>query len=189
MATHSIKSGVRQVTCVLGVLWLAYVLSLIWPRMAGWGIRPRTWGGLVGILMCPLLHADVPHILANSVGLALLLLLALSYSRPLTADAVATTWLLGGSLVWMFGRSSYHGSPVVHVGASGIIFGLIGFLLFAGIWRRDWRAVVLSVLVLILYGGALLALLRAVPGISWSSHVFGFASGALTARITRHDRR
>ncbi len=189
VAASSIKTTVRQVSSVLAVLWLAYFVSLVWPRIITWGIRPRSLGGLVGILVCPLLHANLLHIVANSMGLTLLLFLALSYSGELTADVVAVTWLLGGSLVWVFGQGSHNGLATVHVGASGIAFGLIGFLVFAGVWRKDWRAVVLAVLVLIWYGGTILSLVRVVPGMSWSSHLFGFASGALTARITRHDPR
>jgi membrane associated rhomboid family serine protease len=185
----STKTTVKQVFSMLAVLWAMYFASLIWPRLAGCGICPRTRGGLVGILMAPLLHANVVHLTANSMALALLLFSALSYSRRLTTEVIVATWVLGGGLVWVFGRASLQGLPVVHIGASGIIFGLIGFLAFAGIWRRDWRAVVLTVLILFLYGGAIRSLLHVVPGISWSSHVFGFAAGVLTARVTRQDGR
>jgi membrane associated rhomboid family serine protease len=186
---RSTKTTIKQVFSILAVLWAMYFASLIWPRLAGWGICPRTRDGLVGILMAPLLHANMLHITANSIALALLLFSALSYSRALTTDVIVVTWVLGGGLVWVFGQASLHGLPVVHIGASGIVFGLIGFLVFAGLWRRDWRAVALSVLILFLYGGAILSLLRVVPGISWSSHVFGFAAGVLTARVTRQDGR
>jgi membrane associated rhomboid family serine protease len=185
----STKTTAKQVFYILAVLWAMYFASLIWPQLAGWGICPRTRGGLVGILMAPLLHANVVHLSANSMALTLLLFSALSYSRRLTTEVIVAAWVLGGGLVWVFGRASLHGLPVVHIGASGIIFGLIGFLVFAGIWRRDWRAVVLTVLILFLYGGAIRSLLHVVPGISWSSHVFGFAAGVLTARVTRQDRR
>ena len=189
MLLSSTRTTVKQVLSILAVLWAVYFASLIWPPLADWGICPRTRGGLVGILMAPLLHASVLHLTANSMALALLLFAALSYSRGLTTVVIVVTWILGGGLVWVFGKGSLQGLPVVHIGASGVVFGLIGFLVFAGIWRRDWRAVVLTVLILFLYGGAIRSLLHVAPGISWSSHVFGFAAGVLTARVTRQEGR
>lgn len=87
-------------------------------------------------------------------------------------------------LVWVFGRSN-----TVHIGASGIIFGLIGFLMFMGIFRREWMALVCSIVIFIFYGGALLSLLFYVPGISWTGHVFGFFTGVLAAWWTKAEKR
>lgn len=189
MASGSLKSTVRAIMFVLAVLWAVHVASLFWPQVMALGIRPRTRAGLWGILMCPLLHANAFHLSANCMALVPLLFLSLSYSRELTADAVGVTWLLGGGLVWSFGGGSYDGQPTVHVGASGIVFGLIGFLIFAGLWRRDWRALLSTGVVLVLYGGAVGGLLHVIPGVSWSSHMFGFLSGVTAARITRRDPR
>ena len=113
----------------------------------------------------------------------LLLLLSLSYSRELTADAIIVSWALSGAFVWIFGSDS------VHCGASGIVYGLIGFLLTAGIVRRDGMAAGMAVAVLCVYSGTLFSLLRFVPGVSWSGHASGFASGVLTAWATRKTRR
>ena len=108
--------------------------------------------------------------------LFVLLVVSLSFSRKLTIMAILVISLVGGGLVWLFG-----GSNTVHIGASGIIFGLIGFLTFIGIFRREWKALLFSLAVFFFYGGTLLSLLRYVPGTSWTGHFFGFLSGALAA--------
>ena len=76
----------------------------------------------------------------------------------------------------------------IHIGASGLIFGLIGFLLFSGIFRREWTALFVSLAIGFFYGGALLSLLSVVPGISWSGHFFGFLAGVMAAWWTKANK-
>jgi membrane associated rhomboid family serine protease len=189
MARGSLRRTARTIVSALVVLWGMHIVSLFYPQILGLGIRPRVGNGLWGILTCPLLHASALHLAANCTALVPLLFLSLSYSEELTADAVGVTWLVGGGLVWVFGNSTYQGQPTVHIGASGLVFGLLGFLLFAGFWRRDIRAFLLTVLVFLFYGGTVGTLLHVIPGVSWSSHMFGFLSGVATARVTRRDPR
>jgi membrane associated rhomboid family serine protease len=94
--------------------------------------------------------------------------------------AILIITLLGGGLVWVFGTAN-----TIHIGASGLIFGLIGFLLFSGIFRREWTALFVSLAIGFFYGGALLSLLSVVPGISWSGHFFGFLAGVMAAWWTK----
>ncbi len=124
----------------------------------------------------PFLHANATHLGANSGALVVLLTVSFTYSRIMTLEAITTIIFAGGLGVWIFGHPQ-----TVHIGASGVIFGLIGFLLFIGIFRREWKAFFFSLLSFFLYGGALLSLLVYVPGISWSAHFWGFGSGVLAA--------
>lgn len=103
---------------------------------------------------------------------------SLSYSRARTFKALLIIMLLGGAMVWLLGRAG-----TVHIGASGIIFGLIGYLMCLGLFQRNWKALVISVVITIVYGGALYSLLMIVPGVSWSGHLFGFLSGVVAARV------
>jgi membrane associated rhomboid family serine protease len=162
---------------VIGVLWVVFLLDYFLPfHLGGLGIRPREIVGLRGILLCPLLHGSFSHLIANSVGLFVLLSLSLTMGRVLTVLATAVILLLGGMSVWLFGRS---GS--VHIGASGWVFGLIGFLSASGIFRLEWRAFFYAVLALFLYGGSLITLFQDQPGVSWISHAAGFVAGGLAA--------
>jgi membrane associated rhomboid family serine protease len=172
-----ISQNLRLAFAVIAILWLVYFLNLILEiDLRIYGIIPRNIDGLWGIPAAPFLHVDIQHLTANSGVLFILLAVSFSYSRAQTLKALLTITLLGGVMVWLLGTG---GS--VHIGASGVIFGLIGYLMFLGLFRRNWKAVVISVAITLLYGGALYSLLIYVPGISWSGHLFGFISGVVAA--------
>ncbi len=162
---------------VLVGLWVVLAADLLLPAdLRAWGIRPRSLQGLRGILFAPLLHAGARHLAANTGALLVLLTMSLSVGRSLTVRAVALIAGVGGLGVWLLGAPG-----TVHIGASGIIFGLIGFLLFLGLFRRDWKTLGVSLAVLVLYGGGLFSLLIVIPGVSWTGHIFGFGAGVLAA--------
>jgi membrane associated rhomboid family serine protease len=166
-------------------LWLVYFINrtlVIDLRL--FGLIPRYINGLWGILFGPFLHADIQHLTANTGALFVLLTVSLSYSRKMTLKALLVIMLLGGVMVWLFGRGG-----TIHIGASGIIFGLIGYLMCLGVFRRDWKALIISIAITIVYGGALHSLLIPIPGISWTGHLFGFMSGVLAAWWTRIEKR
>ncbi len=168
------------VVVLIVVVWLINsILPVI--DLRAYGIRPRDIAGLFGILLCPFLHADLHHLLANITALFVLLTLSLSYSRKLTIIAIVAIVLLGGGCIWILGQSG-----VVYIGASGVIFGLIGFLLTIGIFRKEWSAIILSLLVLIFYAGTLGVLFQLRPGISWAAHFWGLVFGIAVAWWTRH---
>jgi membrane associated rhomboid family serine protease len=172
------------VTCV-AVLWGIYAVNLILPfDLRNLGIHPREVRGLYGILFAPLLHNGIRHLLANSLALATLLTISLMYSRQLTAVAILIMALAGGAAIWLFGTGH-----TVHIGASGIIFGLVGYLLAIGIFRRELPALIVSLVVLAYYGWTLFSLFIVLPGVSWSGHFFGFLSGILAAWLTRGESR
>jgi len=162
---------------IVAAIGAVFVLNLFMPvDLRFYGLRPRQLEGLRGILFMPFLHGNLTHLIANSGTLLVLLAAALSFSRKLTFIALMVITFIGGGLVWLFG-----GPNTVHIGASGIIFGLIGFLMFIGIFRREWKALFFSIVIFLFYGGALLSLVTYMPGVSWTGHFFGFLSGILAA--------
>jgi membrane associated rhomboid family serine protease len=175
----------------LAALWLIFAIDVAMRvgnlHLAEWGgVRPHDWWGLTGIVFAHFLHADLGHLLANTVSLGILGLVASSYSRSLTAVAVVSAGLVAGVFAWVLGST---GS--VHIGASGIVFGLIGFLLFNGIFRKGCLALVIAVAVLLLFGGALYGVLPdgdSARPISWQMHLGGFLGGALASWQTRKER-
>ena len=165
-------------------LWLVFLINQVTALdLRLWGLRPRTIEGLPGILLAPFLHGNLYHLIANSGACFVLLALALSFNRKLAIKAVLIIVMVGGGLTWTFGNSN-----AVHIGASGVIFGLLAFLLSVGVLRREWSALVISAAVLVLYGGAVQSLLVYTPGTSWSGHFFGFVSGMLAAWWTKNER-
>ena len=176
-----ISRNLRLALAAIAILWLVYVVNLVLIiDLRMYGIMPRRLDGLWGLLAAPFLHVDIQHLIANSGVLFILLTVSLAYSRRLTFKALLTIMLLGGAMVWLFGKGG-----AVHIGASGIIFGLIGYLMCLGIFRRDWKGLIISTLITILYSGALYSLLIYIPGISWTGHLFGFISGVLAAWWSR----
>jgi membrane associated rhomboid family serine protease len=163
-------------------------VALIWLiPLLGWGldlqrfgIRPRDWTGLPGILVAPLLHADFNHLLANSMPLVVLGT-ATFHLYPRSAFRVLPAVYLGpGILVWLFARGGNH------VGASGIIYGLVSFVFVAGLIRRDRRAMAGSMLVAFMYGAMAWGVLPIKPGVSWETHLAAALIGALLAIALRH---
>ena len=174
-----IKQNLIIAAVVLGIIWAVFLVELVFPGLKSWGIIPRSIVGLRGLIFSPFLHGGLRHIMANSLPLFVLLLLSLSYNRLVAVEAIVIIMAGGGLGVWLFGAPG-----TVHIGASGVIFGLIGFLLFVGIFSRDIKGILIAVVVLFLYGGVILFGVVPRAGISWSGHVFGFLAGIVAAWLT-----
>jgi len=180
-----IGQNLKIASLIVAILWLMHIVNLALPfDLRLFGIRPQHFESLGGILLTPWLHADFRHLVANTGALFILLYVSLLFNRKLAFKALVIIILVGGILVWLFGKRN-----TIHIGASGVIFGLIGFLMFVGLFRREWTAFIISVAISILYGGALLSLLSYTPGISWTGHFFGFTSGVLAAWWTKNRKR
>lgn len=150
------------------VFWVDYRYYL---DLNEYGILPRTWKGLRGIAFSPLLHGDFNHLLANSWPV-LILGGALYYFYPKVATRIVIiSWVLGGLLTWIFARTNYH------IGASGVIYSLAGFIFLSGILRWQVNLLALSFLVAFLYGSLFWGVLPYDPKISFEGHLFGGVVG------------
>jgi membrane associated rhomboid family serine protease len=175
-ASHTIRQEIHGVVLFIGAIWAVYLLSLAVPSLDHYGVVPRTTVGLVGIPAMPFLHANFHHLLANTVPLLVLLLL-LAGSRAESWEVVTAVLVLGGVLLWVFGR------PAVHIGASGLISGLTAFLILSGFLEQRVLSLLIALLVGFLYGGSLL--MGVVPRfgsqISWDGHLCGAIAGGIVA--------
>jgi membrane associated rhomboid family serine protease len=143
------------------------------------GLIPRHLGGLDGILGMPLLHGSLPHLMSNTPPLVLMgALLAATATRALVA-VNALIIGVGGALVWLLG------SPAIHIGASGLVFGWFGFLVTRGVVDRSLLTLGCALLVGLLYGSILWGVLPGQPGVSWEAHLFGALAGAIAAIVLR----
>ena len=157
------------------------------------GIRPLETDGLWGILFAPLLHANWAHLAANT-GPALVLgfLVTLAgLSRFLWATAIV--WIVGGLGTWLIGNwGSSCGLESDHIGASGLIFGWLTFLLVFGFFTRSGWQIVVGLVVLVLYGGVLwgaVPVLNVCGGVSWQGHLCGGIAGVLAAYLLSRPER
>jgi membrane associated rhomboid family serine protease len=167
----------------IGVIWAIYIISRFIPRLNDCGVVPRTLRGLAGIPAMPFLHKNLRHILSNTIPLFILLAL-LSGSTALSSGSRTRPWeivvevvLLGGFLLWLVGR------PTIHIGASGLVFGLIAFLIVSGFLERQVVSIAVAVLVGFIYGGTLI--LGVVPRVnshmSWEGHLCSAVAGGIVA--------
>jgi membrane associated rhomboid family serine protease len=155
--------------------WIKALEILLDKPLDGLGVVPGTFSGLIGVLTAPLVHGSVSHLLANSFPLLLLGTLArYAYPRALNR-ALPLIWIVSGIGTWLIGR------PPVHVGASGIAHGLMFFLFFMGLLRRDRLAIVTALVVFFLYGGMLLSVLPREQHVSFEYHAAGAIAGVLAA--------
>ncbi|NJN87041.1 MAG: rhomboid family intramembrane serine protease [Leptolyngbyaceae cyanobacterium SL_7_1] len=172
---------------------LGFCVALLWSielvdyALGGWlnqfGILPRSTIGLRGIVFAPLLHGNFAHLLSNTIPFVVLgwLIMVRQVSDFFVVTAIAA--FISGLGTWLFG------APAIHLGASGVIFGYLGFLLLRGYFERSFVSMMFSVLVAILYGGLVWGVLPSQPGISWEAHLFGFVGGGVAAWVLARMKR
>jgi membrane associated rhomboid family serine protease len=171
------------VRIALGFVALIWVIELLnWSldlEAEDFGVRPRQLAGLPGILFAPLVHGGFAHLIANSPPL-LVLGTAMLYLYPSAARTVLpAVYLAPGVAVWIFARGG------VHVGASGLVYGLVSYIFVAGLIRRDRRAIAASLLVCFMYGALVWGVLPIEPGVSWETHLAAALIGMLLAIALR----
>ena len=144
-------------------------------------IYPRQVEGLIGIVFWVLLHGDFVHLVLNTTPLLFLGFFVALRGPGLFFKISLLVWLCAGVLVWVFGRSA------IHLGASGLIFGYFGFLLAIALYERRIFDLTVASLTIFYYGGMFFGLMPIHQYISWESHLAGFASGILAARLFGHE--
>tara|TARA_R110001583_G_scaffold4877_1_gene27411 strand:- start:60 stop:641 length:582 start_codon:yes stop_codon:yes gene_type:complete len=175
---EALKTRLQIATSLLVLIWVIFLIEAIIPGfdLRTWGILPRHVSGLFpGIIAAPLLHGGLWHIVANSIPLFVLSFLVSLHGGGRLLRVGITVTLVGGLLVWLFGRNAYH------IGASGLVFGLWAYLLAYGYVKRDLKAIVIAMAVFIFYGGMVFGFLMSTPGVSVESHIFGALAGVLCA--------
>lgn len=190
------RVGGATIVSFVALLYLVELVDVLsGHRLDGNGIRPLQADGLWGVLFAPLLHANWQHLLANT-GPALVLgfLVTLAgLSRFLLATAIV--WIVGGLGTWLIGNVGSACGPTDHIGASGLIFGWLTFLVVFGFFTRAFGQIVVGLVVLFFYGGILWGLVPVAPlagvcgGTSWQGHLCGALAGVLAAYLLSGPER
>ena len=165
----------------VGMLWALQIVNWVtgYGLNRAFGLIPREVEGLDGIAGMPLLHGSFAHLMSNTPPLLVMgALLAATATRALIA-VNAVIVVAGGALVWLFGGTA------IHIGASGLVFGWLGFLIVRGLVDRSLLTLGVAVLVGTTYGAMLWGVLPGRPGVSWEAHLFGAGAGALAAFAIR----
>jgi membrane associated rhomboid family serine protease len=172
------SNAVESSALVVGLMILvAAVDHFLKLGLNALGIIPRTLPGLLGIFFSPLLHLDRAHLLANAFPLFVLLILLFWDRKYHPVETLAVVWLASGLGTWLIGRGQS-----IHIGASGIIYGLAVYLIAAAFWMKRWRAAFVAFFVFVIYGGIFYGVLPQQGQVSWEGHLAGAIAGWWTAR-------
>lgn len=173
---HRIQDELVAVLIFLALIWGVFFLDQLLP-LEQLGLVPRELQGTIGIFTMPFLHGDFQHLMNNTAPLIVLLIL-LAGSKANSRLVVPLISLVGGVLLWLFGREA------LHIGASLLVFGLAAFLVMSGIIEKRLIPLLISLFVAVTYGSTLLmGVLPWQKGVSWEGHLFGGVAGVLVAWI------
>jgi len=167
---------------LVSVLWIVHLLQYFTSMDLGFlGIHPRQVWGLKGILTAPLVHADWQHLISNSIPIFVLTTIIFFFYSRVALRSYLMIYLLTGVMVWLFARK------VFHIGASGVVYGLVSFIFWNGIFRRSLQSIVLALIITFVYSGYFAGILPNQEGISWESHLLGGLVGIFVAYYFKEE--
>ena len=168
-------------------MWVSFIVEFILPGLEIYGIHPRSVIGLVGIFTSPFIHHDLYHLISNTIPLLFLGGVIYFFYKGIASIIFYRSFFWTNVAVWLFA-----GSNTNHIGASGIVYAFAVFLIFFGIFYRDFWSIVISVIVFAMYGGIFYGMLPfgIADNISWESHLSGALVGLYSAiDLSRKNKR
>jgi membrane associated rhomboid family serine protease len=170
------KKRIINILVFILILWGIKVIDTFLPYdLCQLGIIPRTVGGLIGIALSPLLHSNYFHLMSNTIPIFIFLLVLFTFYEKHAIVVIVGSVLLGGALVWLFGRSASH------VGISGLIYSIAAFFVMAGFFKKDVKSLIITLLTIGFYGGLIWGFFPRRYWISWEGHLFGAIVGIFIA--------
>ena len=164
------------VLAIWTVFWLELRLGVNFNE---YGIYPRKLLGLQGVLFSPFIHGSVEHLYNNTIPLAILTLTLVYFYQRNALKVLCYGIIITGILTWLIGRPSFH------IGASGIIYVLVSFVFFKGVFTKYYRLIALSLAIVFIYGSMLWYIFPIEEGISWEGHLSGFITGLILAKFIK----
>lgn len=171
----------------LFIAWLVFIIERLNEfNFLAYGILPRKLSGIIGIITSVFIHGDIQHISSNTLPILVLGMMLFYFYKKIAKATFVWIWLVSGIWLWIGGRSS-EVNLMYHIGASTLIYGLATFLFFSGVVRRHLRLMVVSALVVFLYGSIMWGIFPLKSEISWEGHLFGALAGVLVAYNYRKE--
>ncbi len=178
------KTGIVPPLRLCFFMWLIFTIEFYLPVDFGsFGIFPRDTRGLIGIVTAPLLHGSFNHLMSNTIPLLVLGSSLFFFYSSIAPRVFLYSYFFTNVLVWIFGR------PYYHIGASGLIYALAAFLVFYGIFKRNFKSVLLSAVTIFFYGGMVYGLFPFDSRVSWESHLMGAIVGICTAYLQSQRKK
>ncbi|KAA3615678.1 MAG: rhomboid family intramembrane serine protease [Calditrichaeota bacterium] len=180
MNKESFFQAVKIVLFAALAIWLIEIVNLILGhQFYVWGILPRDFDSLPGIILHPFIHGSLQHTILNTIPFIVLGSFVALEGKAAFIKITVQIVLIGGLLLWLFGRSSYH------VGASLLIFGYFGFLLSLAFYKKTISSIVIAGVTIFMYGGLIYGIVPMDNQVSWEGHLFGLIAGVFGARLTK----
>lgn len=180
------RGALKRLAFPLGfvaLMWVIHILQAVTGiQLVRLGVFPRAIDGLPGIFTSPLIHGSWEHLFANTSSMAILGVVLFWFYPRVALRVFAMLYVLSGLGVWLF---AHPGS--FHIGASGVIYGMVSFVFWSGIFRRNIKSIVLALVVLTLYAGFFEGIVPGKEGVSWESHLLGALAGIVLAWIYRRE--
>lgn len=162
-------------------LWIVFFIQINTNyNFYTFGVLPRDSKGLLGIFTSVFVHENLNHIASNTIPLLVLGMMLFYFYKKIAKASFMWIWFISGLWLWIGGRNNAL-YPNYHIGASTLIYGLATFLFFSGLFRRHLRLMVVSTMVVFLYGSIMWGIFPLKTEISWEGHLFGAIAGVLVA--------
>lgn len=175
-------NAVKAAAIPVVLIWVIHIIKVAgnfhWGRF---GVYPRELDGIAGIFFAPLIHGDFQHLLSNSVPLFFLTSMILFFYKRVAVISLVLLYFITGLLVWLFARQVYH------IGASGVVYAMVSFVFWNGVFRKNLKSVVLALVIVVMYGSYFVGIVPNQPGISWESHLLGGLTGIVVSFIFRNQ--
>jgi membrane associated rhomboid family serine protease len=166
------------------IMWAVFFVGIFYEyEIAIFGVYPRTLFGLVGIFTMPFVHGSYSHLIANTFPLLFLGATLFYFFNRIAVNVFFSCYFATGLLIWIFARESFH------IGASGVIYAIAAFLMFFGLFRKDIKSLLISVVIMLMYGGMVYGIFPNQPGVSWDSHLIGGIVGTTIAYRFRATKK
>ncbi len=177
-----LKYNIIATTGLVGSMWLVHIIDYLWvfEKINSNGIVPRTFDGLDGILWSPFLHGGWDHLIGNSSAIIPLTFIMFLFYKRSSLWAILIIIITGGLMVWLMARGANH------IGASGLIYGQVTFLIASGWFRKNIKSIIVALVIGAVYGGMVWGVLPNQQGVSWEGHLFGAIAGVIAAMFLKN---
>lgn len=176
------QTGLKLAGGFLATIWIVFILELVFPWLQAFGIHPLDVSSLPFIFTSPLLHANFEHIISNSIPGAIFAFLVGYSGKRVFWEVTTFVVIIGGLGTWLFG-----GVGTNHIGASGLVYGWLAYLIVRGFFNRSIGQIITGVVLGFFYSGLIFGLLPGTEGVSWQAHLFGAIGGFVAGMMITSD--
>lgn len=176
------QTGLKLAGGFLATIWIVFILELVFPWLQAFGIHPLDVSSLPFIFTSPLLHANFEHIISNSIPGAIFAFLVGYSGKRVFWEVTTFVVIIGGLGTWLLG-----GVGTNHIGASGLVYGWLAYLIVRGFFNRSISQIITGVVLGFFYSGLIFGLLPGTEGVSWQAHLFGAIGGIVAGMMITSD--